>query len=270
MKDDPSNGLTGKVFKVSNGWLSNFVKRRKLKYRKRKSGKKVSANVHLQKYLVFLEKLRFDYLGPKDWDTTAHPLWGRFLPEHRYNMDQVPLPFVVNHDFTYTVEDDKDIHTSAPSDLLRKRQFTMHVVVNAGEGPKRQGFVDLVDKGNGTRIMKAEKEQWDERVDVFWQRNAWVDAVVMRKLARKFVDFKVRVHGESTWVLLFCDNLSAHLDEEVKEIFGSGLDLSICLLLFSFRIDLLHWGGSLCLCLAFGVMIGPGWIFMILGYNRIA
>ena len=137
-------------------------------------------------------------------------------------MDQVPLPFVVNQDYTYTIEDDKDVHISAPSESSSKRQYTMHVVVNAGDADKREGYVDIVAKGKGKRITNAEKMQWDDRVDVFWQENAWVDAVVMRDLATKFVQFKNKTHGESTWVLLFCDNLSAHLDEEVKEIFGNG------------------------------------------------
>ena len=30
------------------------------------------------------------------------------------------------------------------------------------------------------------------------------------------------MHGEDVWVILFCDNLSAHLDQEVKTIFGNG------------------------------------------------
>lgn len=28
-------------------------------------------------------------------------------------------------------------------------------------------------------------------------------------------------HGEDVWVLLFCDNLNAHFDKEVKRIFGN-------------------------------------------------
>ena len=40
-------------------------------------------------------------------------------------------------------------------------------------------------------------------------------------MAEKIVEHKTEVHGQDTWVLFFCDNLSAHLDEEVKEIFGN-------------------------------------------------
>ena len=48
-------------------------------------------------------------------------------------MDQVPLPFVVNQESTFTDENDKYVHMSAPSDALRKRQFTMHVIYDAGK-----------------------------------------------------------------------------------------------------------------------------------------
>ena len=44
----------------------------------------------------------------------------------------------------------------------------------------------------------------------------------MRQLAHCFVAHKQEVHGEDVWVLLFCDNLKAHLDQEVKQIFGQG------------------------------------------------
>ena len=64
------------------------------------------------------------------------------------------------------------------------------------------------------------KSCWGDRVKVFWQNNAWVDNLVMRDLARRFYEHKVAVHGEDVWVILFCDNLSAHLDEKVKNIIG--------------------------------------------------
>ena len=46
---------------------------------------------------------------------------------------------------------------------------------------------------------------------VFWQKKAWVDKVVMRELAERFVKHKKYVHGEDVWVIAFCDNMKAHL-----------------------------------------------------------
>jgi len=71
-------------------------------------------------------------------------------------MDQVPLPFVVNQYYTYTEQDDKTIHVKSPAETLRKRQFTMHIVMNAGRGNNKCGYIDLVAKGKGLRITNAD------------------------------------------------------------------------------------------------------------------
>ena len=51
----------------------------------------------------------------------------------------------------------------------------MHVVVNAGSGDKKYGWVDLVAKGTGKQIRDAEKELYDWDVQILWQANGWVD-----------------------------------------------------------------------------------------------
>ena len=210
---------TERPFKASNGWRTNFIKRRSLKYKKRKSGKKHSADDHLEQFLIFLSRVRFKLLSPIQ-DAISDPLWGRFPPANRYNMDQVPLPFVVSQEFTFTLKTDNNVHITCPSEALRKRQWTMHVVVNAGVGEAKAGWVDLISKGKGARIKKEEVTRYHQDVDMFWQKNARVDTQVMIKLANKFVSFKKKKHGDD-WIVLFCDNLSAHLAPEVKEIFGS-------------------------------------------------
>ena len=52
------------------------------------------------------------------------------------------------------------------------------------------------------------------------QKKDWVDSFFMRGLARLYVEHKVSDSGEDVWVILFCENQSAHLDEELKNIFG--------------------------------------------------
>ena len=69
---------------------------------------------------------------------------GRFLPSRRYNMDQVPLSFVVSQEFTFTIQDDNNVHITYPNKALRKRQWTMHIIVNTGEGDSRHPWIDLV------------------------------------------------------------------------------------------------------------------------------
>ena len=53
------------------------------------------------------------------------------------------------------------------------------------------------------------------------EKNAWVDGTVMKKLADNFMQEKQEQHGDD-WVILYVNNLSAHLLPEVKQIFGDG------------------------------------------------
>ena len=42
----------------------------------------------------------------------------------------------------------------------------------------------------------------------------------MQDIAKKNVQYKEKVRGERTQVLLYCDNLKTHLDYDIKKIFG--------------------------------------------------
>ena len=105
--------------------------------------------------------------------------WGRFPPKLRYNVDQVPLPFVVSMDSTYTTDDDADVQISGTGKGdLRKRQFTMNICVNAGAGEDADGCIELICKGRvllGTRFSRLEREAWTKDVPMWFQKNAWVD-----------------------------------------------------------------------------------------------
>ena len=55
---------------------------------------------------------------------------------------------------------------------------------NAGKGEKADGWTW---KDAGKIISQGEKNLYNADVDIFWQKNAWVDKVVMRReLARNF------------------------------------------------------------------------------------
>lgn len=142
-------------------------------------------------------------------------IWGRFPPERRYNMDQVPLPFVIDQNTTYTDAEDTHVHIRSPgADGLDKRQYTMHICVNAGTGSDADGYIDMVARGKGTRISKAEKLAWNDEIPVRWQRCAWVDRPVMLEIAESFAEKVAERHGGAP-VLLYCDNLDAHCHEPV-------------------------------------------------------
>ena len=126
------------------------------------------------------------------------------------------LPFVCGQNHTFTEDSDKDVNIKCPGEQYRKRQYILHVVVNAGSGADKQGWVDFLCKGKGIQIHHSEKYLWDKDVDVFWQTNAWVDTELTKKLAEKSVRIKIELHGADEWVLLFCDKLRAHMATDVK------------------------------------------------------
>eukprot|EP00794_Sanderia_malayensis_P002517 gene2517-2908_t len=72
---------------------------------------------------VFHRTLRRSLKTSRQRNTNAQvdPKWGRWLPENRYNVDQVPLPFVVNQGKTYADKGSKQIWVSQPTSGLDKR-----------------------------------------------------------------------------------------------------------------------------------------------------
>ena len=78
----------------------------------------------------------------------------------------------------------------------------------------------MVYRGTWKRISQADKNLYDDDINVFLQSTAWLDKVVVRELAERFVAENNLKHGENVWIILLCDNISARLDEEVRRIFG--------------------------------------------------
>ena len=97
----------------------------------------------------------------------------------------------------------------------------MCVAFNTGIGVCRKGCANLVCKGTRKRARQVEKDLRDKRVDAYFQKNAQVDTKVMRDIAAKFVRFKVQNYGANKQVLLYCDNLRAHLADNTKKIFSN-------------------------------------------------
>ena len=108
-------------------------------------------------------------------------MFGIFPPERRYNMDQIPMPFIVEHSDTYTEEDDENVHVRGTgSEGLTERQYTVHIFINAGDTPENtHGYVDMICRGKGTRISRIEKDSYNPLIHVHWQNKAWVDREVM-------------------------------------------------------------------------------------------
>ena len=86
----------------------------------------------------------------------------------------------------------------------------MHIYINAGTGEDADGYVDLICKGkilDGSRFSKSERAAWNPNVRMFFQKNAWMDTVVMIASAEKFNKHLQKRWGKGAKVLLTCVNL---------------------------------------------------------------
>ena len=77
------NQWEGVSFDASYGWMCHFLTRRNFKFQKRKCGKEKTAKDCIVDFQNFLEKLRFEFLPPReeDSDKMSESIWGRFPPQ---------------------------------------------------------------------------------------------------------------------------------------------------------------------------------------------
>ena len=158
-------------FKGSNSWFQRFKKRHGLALRRRTDKKKNSADEGREIIQKFHKNLRKSLKTHRRRNKSSiHPKYGK-----SYNVDQVPLPFVVDQGAIYDTVGNKQVWVSKPSSGLDKRQATLQLCIRT-EGDQNVKPA-LVFRGKGN-VSSAEKDNYDERVDVLFQQNAWMDEEV--------------------------------------------------------------------------------------------
>lgn len=95
------------------------------------------------------------------------------MPKQRFNVDQVPLPFVVEQDGTYDFSGSKQIWVSQPGSGLDKRQATLQLCIRAEERQTVKPAIVFRGKGN---VSTQEREKYDKDIDVYFQPCAWMDS----------------------------------------------------------------------------------------------
>ena len=141
--------------------------------------------------------------------------WGRFTPERRFNVDQVPMPFAIDSKRTYEVnlpkgeKRDHRVWIANPGSGFEKRQCTLQVCIS----PESKVRIAIIFRGSGKRISSDEIKTYHPDVDIYWQDNTWADT----KFSVEWVKHSLK---EGTKPLdgkefaLFCDNLTAQVSDE--------------------------------------------------------
>ena len=200
-------------FKASSNWFQRFKKKHNISLRRRTNKKKDSANEGRATIQRFHRELR------KAVQTTrrrniipVNRKYGRWLPNHRYNVDQVPLPFVIGQEKTYDISGSKQVWVSQPSSGLDKRQATLQLCIRASGEQKVKPAIVFRGKGNVTR---EEKARYDKGVDVYFQKSAWMDADVNMQWVKGTLI--PGIEKGSNEKVLFADNVGFQLAEEFHQ-----------------------------------------------------
>ena len=107
---------------------------------------------------------------------------------------------------------DHRVWVAQPESGLGKRQATLQMCF----GPKGMIQPVLIFQGTGKRISKDKIAAYDDKVDVYWQPNAWADTNFSEQWIKNTL--AAVVEGLDEYVL-YCDNLTAQVsDDFMKEV----------------------------------------------------
>ena len=163
-------------FKASDNWFQRFKKRNNIAFRRRSNKKKNPASDGKETVQRFHRNLRASLKTTRRRKKVRLDCkYGRWLPQNRYNVDQVPLPFVIDQDKTYEVKGSEQVWVSQPSSGLDKRQATLQLCIRAEGQQNVKPAIVFRGKGN---VSTEEKAQYDEGVDVYFQSCTWMDSEI--------------------------------------------------------------------------------------------
>ena len=202
---------------IKNHVIVRFLRQYNIRLRAKQRSKnrsKASIEPELKKWhTTYRERCIRSNSGSPSYDSK----WGAFKPSERLNVDQSPLPFVVNVKKTYEyVEPGKSkLHNTwiaQPGSGLDKRQCSLQVMVR-GEG--KQPKLAIVFRGKG-HVKPHERQAWHPKVDVYFQPNGWVDTPTCMQWTEKTLQNFIKDEKLDKFLLL-CDNLEAQCSDEFKD-----------------------------------------------------
>ena len=154
---------------IGSWCVAAFVKMFRIRSRAKQRTKNVSKEHSIPQLTAFHGRMRAQLIRV-GYNDRYHSKWGRFLPEERWNVDQSPLPFVVNSKRTYETENargnkDHKVWIAQPGNGLEKRQASLQICIRPDGTPAR---LAIIFRGQGN-ITKVEKQAYHKKVDVYFQ-----------------------------------------------------------------------------------------------------
>ena len=205
-----SNNIGAPLFTKSAA--QEFIKRYKLKVRRIQRKKQEDKECFVDALRNWHTQYREGLIKSQKPGSKFDKVWGRFLPHQRFNVDQVPMPFILDKKTTYESPKGRNekVWIACPGSGLEKRQCSLQLCFS----PENDVRIEIIFRGKGKRITEMEKRSYHQSVDIYWQDSAWVDTEVSCEWVEKTLK-KCVPEGEE--FLLLCDNLSAQVSDEFKK-----------------------------------------------------
>lgn len=203
--------------KGNRGWLRKFLKRNKISKRRKTNCKSHTIAQRLPEIKSWHKGLKalIQDAGDRRVDTAVpvHAIEGRFLFKDRANFDEVPLAFVIEKGSTYADKGSKTVHIVQAGGASANKRMATLVVFCFGDGTLARTTV--LFRGQGLRLRQTERDAWDKRVEVIFQKKAWMDDATALVYADKvllpaFADRGFTDGQKNTEALMLMDNLHSH------------------------------------------------------------
>ena len=133
--------------------VQQFLKKYDIKVRRIQRKKQVDKNCFVEKIREWHLKFREGVVKSKNKEPTYDPKWGRFKPHQRFNVDQVPLPFVLDKTTTYEMPlgRNEKVWIASAGSGLEKRQCTLQVCFSPENNHVK---VEIIFRGKGKGIKE--------------------------------------------------------------------------------------------------------------------
>lgn len=132
------------------------------------------------------------------------------------NMDQNPLPFVIDDSNIYDNAGLKEVWYASAASGLDKCQCTVQLTLFA-DGKQHERPI-IIFRGQGKRISKTERDGWDKRGHIMFQQKAQCDkAIIKERVASEWANVFTNPHSaSSTRKILVADVHAAQQTNAVK------------------------------------------------------
>ena len=211
----------------THGWVRRFVLRNKLVPRRKTNTKSKPLTDRLIMIQNHLRRLRGEFLSPCAGLPLQCPRYGRFRLQNRFNVDQVPLPFVVSMNTTWEEKGTHRVWIKHTGSGLDKRQASLQICVRA-EGKQCisialifRGSADTDHYDKSIKGRRPERERYDPRIrkHVYFQKSAWADPNFTKEWVNRTLIPGIAEEGIVDEWLIFADNLGgqAAADGDFKE-----------------------------------------------------